>query len=337
MVAGRRAKDDAAKARRRKREADRDVRATAKQAAKAREKLEAAKGDPKAREAAGVVGILQRQEGCRVGEGRRPSRPSEMNSRASRRRHGSPPKASGRGTPERAERATTLKVERAAATTLKGLAKEYPNGLVPIPVLRDRLAAKLGPAAAGKVLDRVLLDKHGENLIAISDLRKATKEQLAKAVPGVNETLYYVKVSRTPAAQASALKTLTGKSKAAAERAGAVMKGPVTAENIAARGRAARKAQKRDVAKSSANRPARPASDRGAVQASRAAMRAQSAAEVAARPKTTPVQTVPHRVGSVPRRDVAGQVAAATARIEHGAGEGRTATAPGDNPHHRSI
>ena len=192
------------------------------------------------------------------------------------------------------------------------------HGKVPIHEIRKAVAAKFGPEAAGPALDKQLFKLEAEGkirLIAIGDRARATREQLRESIPGVRETFFLVEPV-AGAGRASALKALTRKSKEASERAGAVRQAPTTAENIAAKGRAARKAQARDVARSVANRPAPSDANRAAVQAARQAMRAKSAAEKAARPAATPAGTVPHRVGTIPRRDAAADVARAAEKAD---------------------
>lgn len=70
--------------------------------------------------------------------------------------------------------------------------------LIPIFELRHRIAQDHGPAAASHatldpLLKRMRLEEALE-LIAISDNRKATPQELADAIPGVNETIFYIVV-----------------------------------------------------------------------------------------------------------------------------------------------
>jgi DNA-binding HxlR family transcriptional regulator len=69
-------------------------------------------------------------------------------------------------------------------------------GLVPIPEVRRRVADKYGAEAARHdVFDthvQQLRQQRRLRLVPISDLRDATPEQLNDAIPGVNETLFYL-------------------------------------------------------------------------------------------------------------------------------------------------
>jgi hypothetical protein len=114
--------------------------------------------------------------------------------------------AEGRGTAERNTKAAGIWAGRTAIkSAVRDLAREHPNGLVPIHAIRARVAAAGGPT--GPAFDAMLRKTHGRDLIAISDLRKATKDQLAQAVPGVNETLFYVNVGRSPSTKATGRNT----------------------------------------------------------------------------------------------------------------------------------
>jgi predicted transcriptional regulator len=70
------------------------------------------------------------------------------------------------------------------------------SGRVPIYQLRERFAAKYGPdAARHDSLDDAILQLWRERrvrLVSLSDLQKATPEQLNASVPGVGETLFYM-------------------------------------------------------------------------------------------------------------------------------------------------
>ncbi len=72
----------------------------------------------------------------------------------------------------------------------------YTTGLVPIHALRAWIATRAGETAASHaVLDDRLKTLRGQNhfrLVAISDTQGVTEDQFAAAVPGVNETLFYV-------------------------------------------------------------------------------------------------------------------------------------------------
>jgi hypothetical protein len=74
------------------------------------------------------------------------------------------------------------------------------TGLVPIPVLRSSVADACGPEAANhEILDPLIrrLWREGRlQMVPISDLRDATAEELADAIPGVNETLFYLEMPR---------------------------------------------------------------------------------------------------------------------------------------------
>jgi DNA-binding PadR family transcriptional regulator len=74
--------------------------------------------------------------------------------------------------------------------------------LIPIHEVRRRVAREFGPGAAGhEVFDAILSRLHSEGLldmIAISDLRKATRDQLADSIEGVNETLFYLVSDHEP-------------------------------------------------------------------------------------------------------------------------------------------
>jgi DNA-binding PadR family transcriptional regulator len=81
---------------------------------------------------------------------------------------------------------------------------EYANTrLIPIHEVRRRVARDYGPGAAGHdVFDAVLRRLHGDgrlDMIAISDKRKSTREQLADSIEGVNEILFYVVSHHEPA------------------------------------------------------------------------------------------------------------------------------------------
>jgi DNA-binding PadR family transcriptional regulator len=70
------------------------------------------------------------------------------------------------------------------------------TGLVPIHQVRQRIAEKYGPETARHdVLDEPILQLGRDGrvrLIALSDLQKATADQLNASIPGVNETLFYL-------------------------------------------------------------------------------------------------------------------------------------------------
>ena len=74
------------------------------------------------------------------------------------------------------------------------------TGLVPIHEVRRRVAGKYGPEAARHdVFDaqvQQLRQQRRVRLVPISDLRDATPEQLNDAIPGVNETLFYLEPVR---------------------------------------------------------------------------------------------------------------------------------------------
>jgi predicted transcriptional regulator len=70
------------------------------------------------------------------------------------------------------------------------------TGRVPLYQLRERFAAKYGPEVARHdVLDEPILQLWRERrarLVSLSDLQKATPEQLNASVPGAGETLFYM-------------------------------------------------------------------------------------------------------------------------------------------------
>lgn len=73
------------------------------------------------------------------------------------------------------------------------------NGdLVPVHEVRRRIAEQLGPEAASHhVLDQIIRNLRSDRkirLIAISDNRGMTEQQLADSIPGLNETLAYVSI-----------------------------------------------------------------------------------------------------------------------------------------------
>jgi len=72
------------------------------------------------------------------------------------------------------------------------------KGLIPIHEIRRLVARHHGGEAAGhRALDPLLLGMRSEDqleLIAISDNRAATQEQLDDSIPGMNETIFYIVV-----------------------------------------------------------------------------------------------------------------------------------------------
>ena len=74
--------------------------------------------------------------------------------------------------------------------------KYHHTELVPIPEVRFLVRQRCGVLAAGHdIFDRKareLADQRRLYLTAISDLRKATPEQLAEGIPGMGETIYYM-------------------------------------------------------------------------------------------------------------------------------------------------
>ena len=74
--------------------------------------------------------------------------------------------------------------------------KYHHTELVPIPEVRELVRVEFGPAAAAHdTFDsaaRSLAEDGTIYLTAISDLRKATHEQLQQAIPGMGETIYYM-------------------------------------------------------------------------------------------------------------------------------------------------
>jgi predicted transcriptional regulator len=74
------------------------------------------------------------------------------------------------------------------------------SGLVPIHEVRQRIVASFGPAAGRHdVLDEVILGLWREQRLGIegiSDLGKATSQQLSDGIPGVSGTLFYLETPR---------------------------------------------------------------------------------------------------------------------------------------------
>jgi DNA-binding MarR family transcriptional regulator len=87
---------------------------------------------------------------------------------------------------------------QAAYTEFEELLRERygHTGLVPIHEVRERMASKYGAAAARhEALDEPIKElwRQGRvRLISLTDLQKATDEQLNASIPGVNETLFYL-------------------------------------------------------------------------------------------------------------------------------------------------
>jgi hypothetical protein len=76
------------------------------------------------------------------------------------------------------------------------LRREQQDPMVPIYKVRQRIAARFGPEAAGHdVLNpeiRRLRHEQRVRMIPISDLCEATAEQLTESIAGVNETFFYL-------------------------------------------------------------------------------------------------------------------------------------------------
>jgi hypothetical protein len=74
--------------------------------------------------------------------------------------------------------------------------KHWHTAMVPIHEIRQRIAARQGERAARHdVLDERVRQLRREDrlrLISLSDLSRATPEQLADSIPGDNETFFYV-------------------------------------------------------------------------------------------------------------------------------------------------
>jgi hypothetical protein len=81
--------------------------------------------------------------------------------------------------------------------------KYHLAGMVPIHEIRQRIRARFGEASARHdVLDEVIrgLWRDGRmKLVTLSDLGRATPEQLQDSVPGVGETLFYLEAAHEPA------------------------------------------------------------------------------------------------------------------------------------------
>jgi hypothetical protein len=74
------------------------------------------------------------------------------------------------------------------------------SGMVPIHEVRERIAKRLGPISASHaVLDEVILQLWREKRIGlegISDLGKATEQQLNDSIPNSGNTIFYLEVPR---------------------------------------------------------------------------------------------------------------------------------------------
>lgn len=74
------------------------------------------------------------------------------------------------------------------------------SGLVPIHEVRQYIAERFGPGAARHdALDEVIMNlwrTHRIGLEGISDLSKATEQQLNDSIQGINSTLFYLEVPR---------------------------------------------------------------------------------------------------------------------------------------------
>jgi hypothetical protein len=85
------------------------------------------------------------------------------------------------------------------------LLQEQPNDveMIPIHLVRRRIAQRLGEAAAAHDVFDPVIQQLGKQrrlrLVAISDYRDATQDELEASVPGVNETLFYLKPTHEPA------------------------------------------------------------------------------------------------------------------------------------------
>lgn len=103
---------------------------------------------------------------------------------------------------------TAIPLENLASEVLAeldGLLQEQfaDSEVVPIHLIRSRLAERLGESAASHdTLDPVLQQlarQRKVRLMPISDNRDASEAELAASIPGVNETLFYVKAVHEPA------------------------------------------------------------------------------------------------------------------------------------------
>ena len=74
------------------------------------------------------------------------------------------------------------------------------SGLVPIHEVRQQIAEHFGPAAAcHDALDKVILNlwkTHRIGLEGLSDLSKATEQQLNDSIQGINSMFFYLEAPR---------------------------------------------------------------------------------------------------------------------------------------------
>lgn len=113
--------------------------------------------------------------------------------------HGSRPAAQAKPVAPVPERAA---LESAILAEFEDLRRERHrgSGLVPIHEVRQRIVERFGPSAGRHdVLDDVILGlwrEHRLGLEGISDLGKATSDQLNDGIPGVSGTLFYLEAPR---------------------------------------------------------------------------------------------------------------------------------------------